>query len=279
MSPPLSLPSARRFACDLAQSVRFYSRLPLPRLPFEREAFSLPDFGRLPQATPLACLMIAAPPALVLAGGAALGLPPLLAALLCLAANALVTGAFHEDGLADVADGFGGGATAERKLEIMKDSRVGTFGASAVATSFLVRGAALAGALDFYGWRGAVAAWLIAAVAARLFGVAPLAMLPPARREGLGASAGVWTAAMTPLPGALARGALLALALSILLAMAGGLPESALAAGLAAAAVATALMTRAAKRQIGGQTGDVAGATEQFAEMAILIAFAARAFQ
>jgi adenosylcobinamide-GDP ribazoletransferase len=279
VSPPLSLPIARRFACDLAQSVRFYSRLPLPRLPFEREAFSLPDFGRLPQATPLACLLIAAPSALVLAGGAALGLPSLLAALICVATNALVTGAFHEDGLADMADGFGGGASAERKLEIMKDSRVGTFGASAVATSFLVRGAALAGALDLYGWRGAVAAWLIAAVAARLYGVVPLALLPPARREGLGANAGVWTAAMTPLPGALARGALLALGLAVLLGLAGGLPEGALAAGLAAAGVTTALTTRAARRQIGGQTGDVAGASEQFAEMAILVAFAARIFQ
>jgi len=266
-------PLPLRLAGDLAQCVRFYSRLPLPRLPFEREAFSLPDFGRLPQVLPVAALIVAAPAAAVLAAAAALGLPGLACAVLCLAANALVTGAFHEDGLADVADGFGGGATRERKLEIMKDSRVGTFGASAVAFSFLARGAALAGALDLYGAAGAVAAWLIAATLARLFGLAPLALLAPARGDGVAA------AAQTPLPGALARGTLLGLALAALLGAAGGLPEAALITGIGAAGATTALLTRAAARQIGGQTGDVAGAAEQLAEIALLTAFAASAFQ
>lgn len=233
----------------------------------------MPDFGRMAEIAPLACLLIAAPSALTLAAGAALGLPALVSATLCLALNALVTGAFHEDGLADVADGFGGGATRERKLEIMKDSRVGTFGASAVVVSFLTRGAALAGVLELYGWRGAVAAWLIAAATARVFGVAPLALLAPARNDGLAYSV------MTPAPGAAARGALLALALAGAIGAAGGLPETALIAGLAGAGLAAALMTRAAKRQIQGATGDVAGAVEQFAEMAILIAFSVRLFQ
>lgn len=246
-----------RLARDLAQCVRFYSRLPLPRLPFEREAFSLPDFGRMPQVLPVA----------------ALGLPGLGSATLCLAANALVTGAFHEDGLADVADGFGGGATRERKLEIMKDSRVGTFGASAVVFSFLSRAAALAGALDLYGAGGAVAAWLIAATLARLFGLAPLAALVPARLDGVAA------AAQTPSPGALARGTLLGLALAAALCSAGGVSAAALTIGIGAAGAVTALLTRASARQIGGQTGDVAGGAEQLAEIAILTAFAASALQ
>lgn len=226
----------------------------------------------MPQVLPLAGLVIAAPSALALAAGAALGLPALASAALCLALNALVTGAFHEDGLADVADGLGGGMTAERKLEIMKDSRVGAFGASALVFTFLARAAALAGALDLHGWRGAVAAWLIAAATARLVGLMPIALLPPARRDGLA------YAAMEPNPGALARGGLLGLALTAALGLAGGLPEAALLAGLAAAGVAAALMTRAAKRQIGGHTGDVAGACEQLAEIALLTACAARVF-
>jgi adenosylcobinamide-GDP ribazoletransferase len=131
----------------------------------------------------------------------------------------------------------------------------------------------LAGALDLYGAAGAVAAWLIAAVAARLYGLAPLATLAPARMDGVAA------AAQTPLPGALARGVLLALALCALIGALGGLPEAALVAGLAAAALASAAMTRASRRQIGGQTGDVAGACEQLSEIAILLAFAAASFQ
>ena len=66
-------------------------------------------------------------------------LPPLPAAALAVAATVAVTGALHEDGLADVADGFGGGATRERKLEIMRDSRIGTYGVCALILSFILR--------------------------------------------------------------------------------------------------------------------------------------------
>ena len=73
-----------------------------------------------------------------------LGLPPTLAALVALAAAILVTGSLHEDGVADIADGFGGGNTRERKLEIMKDSRNGTFGVVALVMTLLARWAAIA---------------------------------------------------------------------------------------------------------------------------------------
>src|SRR4029077_501094 len=98
----------------------------------------------------------------------AAGLPSLSAAALALAATLLVTGALHEDGLADVADGFGGGATRERKLEIMDDSRIGTFGVCALILSFMLRVAALTNLGD----PGLVAAVLVAAHAA---GRAPIA--------------------------------------------------------------------------------------------------------
>jgi adenosylcobinamide-GDP ribazoletransferase len=89
----------------------------------------------------------------------ALHLPPLPAAVLAVAATLVVTGGLHEDGLADVADGFGGGATRERKLEIMHDSRIGTFGVCALIISFMLRVAALTNLGD----PGLVAAVLVAA--------------------------------------------------------------------------------------------------------------------
>ena len=75
---------------------------------------------------------------------ARLGMPPGVAAVWTLASMLLVTGALHEDGLADFADGLGGGRTRERKLEIMRDSRIGTFGGLALMLSLAARGTALA---------------------------------------------------------------------------------------------------------------------------------------
>src|SRR5690348_17265076 len=117
----------------------------------------------------------------------ALHLPPWPAAALAVAATLIITGALHEDGLADVADGFGGGATPERKLEIMRDSRIGTFGVCALILSFMLR----VGALTNLGDPGLVTAVLVAAHAT---GRAPLAtfmrMVPAARTDGMSADAG-----------------------------------------------------------------------------------------
>ena len=85
---------------------------------------------------------------MVLALTALLGLPPLLRGGLATAALVAFTGALHEDGLADVADGFGGGATRTRKLEIMRDSRIGAYGAIAIALALILRVGALTAALD-----------------------------------------------------------------------------------------------------------------------------------
>ena len=121
-----------------ATCIRFYSRLPIPALPGENPHM-LPDFRLVPRALPFAALVIAAPAALValLAGLAGVGGP--LTAALAVTALVVTTGAFHEDGLADSADGLFGGHTPERRLEIMKDSRVGTFGALALGLSLLLR--------------------------------------------------------------------------------------------------------------------------------------------
>ena len=108
------------FVEDLPVCLRFYSRLNLPAAP---GGAAMADFGKALRAFPVAGAIIGG------AGGAALfcaravGLPALPAAICAIGALVAVTGALHEDGLADVADGFGGGATREKKLEIMRDSR------------------------------------------------------------------------------------------------------------------------------------------------------------
>lgn len=188
-------------------------------------------------------------------------LAPGLAAWLALAATVLVTGGLHEDGLADVADGLGGGVDRPAKLAIMKDSRIGSFGMLAVGLGLLLRG----GALAEMARPAAVGAALIAAHALSR-AVIPLVMLalPPARDSGLGATAG----RPTPPTCLIAAGIALAVALALL-------PwHTALAAGLAALGAA-ALMGLLAARQIGGQTGDVLGAVQQLAETAVLLTAAA----
>ena len=119
--PPL-LPAPFRAAAlgaarDLLACLRFFSRLPLPDLPFEASRRGMPDLSRLARMVPVAGAALAAIGALALACADAVGLPPLVCAGLAVGAQLLATGALHEDGLADVADGFGGGATRERKLE------------------------------------------------------------------------------------------------------------------------------------------------------------------
>jgi adenosylcobinamide-GDP ribazoletransferase len=192
-----------------------------------------------------------------------LSLPPLAAAILAVTAGLLVTGALHEDGLADLADGFGGGRDRAAKLAIMRDSRIGSFGVLALLLSVLLRVAALA-ALPSPGWTAA------ALIAGHALSRAPLPavmlLLPPARADGLAVAAG------RPAPGGTAAAALIGLAAGLLaLGLSGGL------AGAAVAAVAALGLSALARRQIGGQTGDVLGAVQQVAEAGVLLAVAAMA--
>ena len=125
-------PSAAR---DVADALRFFTRLSV-----SAPALAAPlDIPRIAWAAPVAGAVVGLVGALVLALTALLGLPPLLRAGLATAALVAATGALHEDGLADVADGFGGGATRARKLEIMRDSRIGAYGAIALALSLILR--------------------------------------------------------------------------------------------------------------------------------------------
>jgi len=186
-----------------------------------------------------------------------IGLPKLAAALIALLVAALVSGGLHEDGLADTVDGFCGGADRDTKLAIMRDSRIGSFGALALIFSVGLRVAALAA----IGQGGRVTAALVAAHAVGR-GFLPLALrgLEPARSDGLGAAAG------RPEPG-IAWGAAGIAAVVALFAL-DFIPGLA---ALGAAAVAMALAASMARRELGGHTGDVLGAMEQVGETVMLL--------
>lgn len=195
------------------------------------------------------------------------GLSPALAAVVTVAALTWLTGALHEDGLADVADGFGGGRDTASKLSIMKDSRVGTYGAMALILAVLARVGVLATLAD----PRTVALALIGAHAFSR-GLLPLMKLalPDARTQGVSAGQGRPDHAR----------ALVALLIGFTLASS-ALGKLNLESGLfslsimAVSAVAVWLLARLARRQIGGITGDVLGAGQQVAEIAFLLALAA----
>ena len=248
--------SLNQLASDLKAAVLFCTRLPIPHA----ATIAGVDIARASWAFPIAGAIVGLIAAGVywLAGLA--GLPSLPAAGLTVAVTLVVTGCLHEDGLADVADAFGG-HTRERKLEIMRDSRVGTYGACALSMSLLLRAAALA---SIAAPAVAVPVLVAAHMAAR--GGMPLFMrlVPPARVDGLAAGVG------PPPPASTVAAMLLGvIALFLGLGPAAGLCAAALlAAGLA-------LLAWLCIRQFGGQTGDVLGAVEQLGEILILLVAAA----
>ncbi len=239
---------------DLVLAFALLTRLPLPQLKL-RENVLLPDYL---WAFPIVGFVVGHVAALtyVLAREeGALGAN--LAALLAMAAAMLVTGALHEDGLADFADGIGGGRTRERKLLIMRDSSIGTYGALALFLGLALRWSALAGIADMH---AAVAALVLSHTLPR----GMLAIIPeywrPARADGLAATAGKGN-----LPSAL-----VAIGLSVAVALV--LDAGAVGIGaIVAAAVGVIAVAALAARYLGGYTGDVFGAAEQSGEVLVLI--------
>src|SRR5215470_1938123 len=124
---------ANRLAGDIKISILVCTRLPLPHsTPIESC-----DVAQASWALPVAGVVVGGAGALAYAAALAIRLPPTLAAAFSLLATLLVTGCLHEDGLADTADGFGGGQDRARKLEIMRDSRLGAYGSCALMMSLL----------------------------------------------------------------------------------------------------------------------------------------------
>ena len=253
------------FVKDLMACLRFYSRLNLPAAP---GGAAMADFGDALRALPVAGAIIGGASGAALFGARAVGLPALPAAICAIAALICVTGALHEDGLADVADGFGGGATREKKLEIMRDSRLGSYGAIALVLALMLRVTSLA-ALTERGLGLAIFALICAGAVSRTAGLLPLLLSAPARRDGAGA------AMSRPTGDAPSLALILAGAASAPLLFAGLSVSQVLSADIAAVLAAFAI-TLLAKRQIGGYTGDVLGAAQQAAEIAVLLALSAK---
>jgi adenosylcobinamide-GDP ribazoletransferase len=245
---------------DLVNAMAFLTPLPTPR----RAEAAAPDLARAYRAFPLIGAVIGA-----VIGCADLlllrvGLPVIPAAALALGAGILLTGALHEDGLADVADGFGGGGDKAQKLEIMRDSRLGTFGALLLLVMFVAKTGALA-VLP----RGDV---ILGLMAVHALARAPIAVIAAsmsyARDQGLAVTVGRPDAKT-------AFAACVVAAVIVLICLPFG---EAVRAMLIAAAAAFCLAILA-QRQIGGQTGDVLGAAEQVGEVALLVLLSAHAAQ
>lgn len=250
MSDTQDQTEARFDARDPLRALMLLSRLPVRGADGTRAAASA-------WAWPLVGLVVGALMAMAALLVLSLGQSPMVAALVAVALSAVVTGALHEDGLADCADGFWGGQSRERRLEIMKDSRIGSYGVLALGLVVALRVLLLAELI------GAGAVWsacLVPACLSRAAMVMVMARLPFARADGLAVHVGrpnvvaaLWAVALAAGLGLLAVG------------------PGALWACLAVAGAAWAI-ARLALARIGGQTGDVLGAVQMLGEGAALLA-------
>ncbi|WP_395443499.1 adenosylcobinamide-GDP ribazoletransferase [Caulobacter sp. UC70_42] len=238
-------------------AVQFLTRAPTPAL----KTFEPDWITRSARYFPLVGQGVGAVCALVLLIGERLWSAP-VGAILALGAGLLITGAFHEDGLADTADGLGGGQTPARRLEIMKDSRVGTYGVCALVGVLTLKAAVLA-------TTPIAGALLLAAHGLGRAAAVVVMRLTPYAPSG---EAGKWK----PVPNGVRTGevivALLIAGWPLIL-----LPPSAVLVGLASGALLAGLLALTARRLIGGHTGDVLGAVEQVFELGFLLGAAALA--
>jgi adenosylcobinamide-GDP ribazoletransferase len=241
----------RSLVDDLTINLAFYTRLPLACRPIEGS-----ELARASWAAPFAGAIVGLVGAVAYAIARAAQVPPWPAAALAIVATLAMTGCLHEDGLADVADALGG-TSRERKLEIMRDSRLGTYGTSALIASLLLRTSALA---SLSAPASAGIALILAHMAGRAAIPGFMRLVPPARTEGLSAGAG-------PAP----RGSAMVAAAVGIVALGAGLQLRCALLALAAAAAALFVMARLSIKHFGGQTGDVLGAVEQCVEIAVLL--------
>ena len=241
---------------ELILAATLLTRIPMPPARSGDSA----ALGRAVWAYPIIGALVGAIGALAFFFARTVGLPAAPATWVAMAAMVLVTGCFHEDGLADFWDGIGGGRTIERKLEIMRDSRIGSYGAAALILSFGLRSTAIIALAD-------VGLAEVGLIASGLLGRSAIAgvllALGPARADGLAA-----TAADPPV-----RRALIAIAFGV--AVFGLLPAGSALGAIGATLAATVIFIVLMRRQIEGYTGDGLGATEQTVETAALLAMLA----
>jgi adenosylcobinamide-GDP ribazoletransferase len=246
----------RRLWFDMLTAVQFLTRLRVPSGPYEQDSLAravkfFPIVGLLIGSGSLLVYWLLAP-----------HLPLMVVALLVVVYLVAVTGCFHEDGLADSVDGFGGGWEREKVLAIMRDSRIGTYGASALALSLLAR-VLLIASLP----RNEVASYLLVAPVLSRWTTLPLSFfLPPARErsedqiDGQGARIARLTTR-----GTLIVGSLFTLVIAFALLRIRAFAPILVSAGVT---LATALYYN---HRIGGVTGDCFGATNQLTEIAVYL--------
>jgi adenosylcobinamide-GDP ribazoletransferase len=242
-------------------AVQFLTRIPTPRL----GAFEPDWISRSARYFPLVGLLVG----LVCAGvfwGASQVWSGALPAILAIAVGVLVTGAFHEDGLADTFDGLGGGGTPERRLEIMKDSRIGTYGALGLGLTLALKAAALADLPPVLG------AWAIVAAHAGGRGASVLAMRLLAYVGHL--ERGKWKPAPAGLAWAEVLTALVFAGLPLAVLPFTAVSWTTAAAGLVCGGLLAVALALTARRLLGGYTGDVLGAIEQVFELGAMLGFA-----
>lgn len=244
---------ALRLPSDVLSAFALLSRLPLPNHQGTGAASAW--------AWPLVGAVLGGCGAALASAALWLGITPGVTAALVLALGAMLTGGLHEDGLSDTADGLYGGWTKARRLEIMKDSRVGSYGVLALLLVTLARWSALTAVLVYGGhW----AALVVTGAMSRAPMALVMALLPNARGDGLSHATG------RPAPAT----ALVALALAA--GIAALMTDWAAVSLVFAALGAAILLAFLALRKIGGQTGDILGATQQLAEVACLAVLSAQ---
>jgi len=239
-----------RLVREFLTAVQFLTRIPVPSFAFEPDmvfaaAKYYPVIGTLVAGGAIAVERL-------LRGH----LPQQVTALAVVIYLVAVTGGFHEDGLADTFDGIGGGWTRERRLEIMRDSRIGSYGSLAICLSLLARWQLLATMP-----RAGFAAYLLTAHALCRWTVVPLSqMLPPARADGLGAQVASKLSTATIVTASLLASAIAGTALGL-----GAVTP------LIAVCGVTALSALLYRAKLGGISGDCLGATNQLAEIAVYV--------
>lgn len=239
-------------------ALQFFTRLPIPRW----VGFKADWLQQSARYFPLVGLVVGAAVTTVYAVGAWLWPVP-LAVLLSTAAGIYLTGAFHEDGFADVCDGFGGGTTVERVLEIMKDSRIGAYGAIGIALLLSIKCVTL----SYLPMQATMATLLTAHPVSRLVAAALIWRLDYVRGEGKAKPL-----AQHMHTGDFLIAAIAPVALAVLVVLGGWLSWQAALAATVMVAITGVSMARRFVRRIGGYTGDCLGATQQVAEVTFYLA-------
>lgn len=252
---------------DFWACLSFFTRIPTPS-DFDHDAV---DFSRAARAVPLAGAVPSALGAVLMAVSFVSGAPSLVAAGIAFATLILLTGALHEDGLADTCDGIGGGRDVEKKLIIMRDSRLGSYGALAIVFSVLFRVGTLAALLDGAGVTVAAALFIAAAAVSRFISLSAMRVATYARTDGVAKHFS------PPTNSAFIQGFAIIALLLFMGTVIAGVPPLAIVLASIGCGVSFVCAIHLIHKQIGGFTGDTIGAGQQIAEIAFLV-FAVMAF-